>query len=113
MNAFIELMAKLPLWSLLILSGTSVALGDFFAKSWSVERRSWLILAMVLGYFFSGFFYLPTLLKGGLIVTSMIWSLLSTLALVAIGLFIFHESLTSLQIVGLILGTVAIMVLSV
>jgi len=59
----------------------------------------------------SAFFYIPSLLKEGLIVTSIFWDLLSVIGFLIIGLVIFKESLNPWQAVGAALGVIAIVVL--
>jgi len=63
------------------------------------------------GLAFSGFFFIPTLLREGLVVTSVIWSILSIIGFLAVGILIFKETLTILQIVGVIFGILALIIL--
>jgi len=101
------------MYLLIALSACGVVLGDYSAKTWSIDREPlWLIFAF-LGYFFSAFFYIPSLLKEGLVVTSLLWDLLSIIGFLFIGIVIFKENLTALQVVGAVLGTVALIILSV
>lgn len=100
------------MYALIALSACGVILGDYSAKTWSIDHRTlWLVLAFV-GYFFSAFFYIPSLLKEGLVVTSLLWDLLSMIGFIIIGLAIFKESFTPLQAVGAVLGIVALIILS-
>ena len=108
----ISLLAKLPIALLLLLSATSVVLGDYFAKSWSLNQKTVFLVLAFLGYLGSSFFYIPTLLQKGLVITSLIWSLLSILGFLFVGLVLFKETLSTLQIVGVCLGVTALIVLS-
>lgn len=112
MNLYLSFTSKLPILVLLLLSAASVVAGDYFAKRWSLDRGSMLYLLAVLGYFGSSFFYLPTLLRGGLVVTSIIWSVLSIAGFLLIGFFVFHEKVNALQIAGIVLGIVSVVLLS-
>lgn len=58
------------------------------------------------------FFYIPTLLSKGLVLTSIIWSLLSIIGFLLIGLVVFKEILTSMQIIGVSLGIIALIILA-
>jgi len=109
----IYLLAKLPVWLLLILSAGGVIAGDYFAKYWSVNQKTSLVVLSVAGYAVSALFYIPTLLKEGLVVTSILWSLLSILGFMAIGLLVFRETLSPIQWVGVVFGIIALIIFSV
>lgn len=108
----LEIFNKIPVYTLLLLSAASVITGDFFAKYWSLHRKPIFFAVALFGYFLSGLFYIPTLLREGLVLTSMIWSLLSILGFLFIGFIIFREHLSTLEIAGVILGTAALLILS-
>lgn len=65
----------------------------------------------IVAYVFYGLFFIPTLTKEGLIVSALSVILINIIGFVLIGLIIFKETLSSYQIVGLLLGTVAILLL--
>ncbi len=113
MNPVVELLQKLPVWLLLILSASSVIAGDFFAKYWSIHLRSVFYFLAIASYMLSGFFYIPTLLREGLIVTSVIWSVLSIVGFLVIGLLIFKETLSTVEIVGVLFGVISLVILSI
>jgi multidrug transporter EmrE-like cation transporter len=106
------IMQKIPVIILLIISATGVILGDFFAKYWSLHQRTIFYVIAIAGYLISSIFYIPTLLRQGLVVTSVIWSLLSIVGFLVIGLIIFKEPMTPLQMVGAGLGVLALVVLA-
>lgn len=112
MNIILEIMSHIPVWMLLMLSAASVIVGDFMAKYWSTNQRPIIFFLSILGYFFSGFFYIPTLLREGLVVTSIIWSLLSIVGFIFIGLVIFDEILTTIQIIGIVFGIISFIILT-
>ena len=113
MDLYISLLGRLPMYLLLVLSATGVVAGDYFAKKWSIDQKTSYLLLAFFGYFSSSFFYLPTLLKEGLIITAVIWVLLSTIGFLFIGIVIFKESLNLFQILGVGLGVVAIILLAI
>ncbi|MEK7187666.1 MAG: hypothetical protein AAB691_02355 [Patescibacteria group bacterium] len=106
------LLSKLPTIALLLIGAICVAVGDYFAKSWSVEQRDILYYIAFASYALSPLFYLPTLLKESLIVTTIIWSILIILVSITLGAIVFHETLSPLKWSGVILGLVALVILS-
>ena len=86
--------------------------GDYFAKYWSTTQKHPFYYIALITYFCSGFFYIPTLLKQGLVITSLIWSLLTIVGFTVIGIIIFKEHLTITQTIGLVLGIVALIILN-
>ena len=106
------LFGKIPVVALLVLSAASVIWGDFAAKSWSLNHKPlWYWLGM-LGYIGSGVFFIPTLLRQGLVVGSIIWDLLGLLGFLFVGIVIFKEQLTLMQGIGAALGGIALVLLS-
>jgi multidrug transporter EmrE-like cation transporter len=105
-------MQKIPVIVLLIISATGVILGDFFAKYWSLHQRTIFYIIAIVGYLCSSIFYIPTLLRQGLVVTSIIWSLISIVGFLFIGLVVFKEPLTTLQIVGVAFGVISLVILA-
>ncbi|MFA6050706.1 MAG: hypothetical protein WC761_05955 [Candidatus Paceibacterota bacterium] len=112
-NTYVSLASKIPVTILIILAAASVIIGDYSAKAWSVSQNNMYLLLAFLGYFFSGFFYIPTLLREGLIITSVLWVLLSTIGFIVSGYVIFKESLSLAQTIAVTLGIVSILILSV
>lgn len=100
---------KLPLWPLIILSSGFTILADILAKYWSInpEKTIWFAIASLI-YCAGALVYMPTLLKESLIVTSVLWTLLSTGGFILAGLLIFGEKLSSLQLMGLIFGVISL-----
>ena len=102
----------MPVGLLLAFSVTIGVIADFFAKYWSVNQRAAFLTIALLGYLSSGLFYVPTLLRGGLIVTSMLWSVASIVGFMLVGWLIFKESLSSTQLIGVILGAISLIILA-
>ena len=112
-SVYINVLNKLPVMVLITLAALSVILGDYAAKAWSVNQKPIILLISFLGYFLSAFFYIPTLLRESLIVSSVIWVLLSTIGFLVIGILIFKESLSTIQIIAVIFGVLSILVLGI
>lgn len=103
---------KIPLILLFTISAVSVGTGDYLAKKWSLEP-GWGLFAGSLGcYFCSSFFYLYTLPRKGLVVSCIIWSIASIIAFLFVGLVVFHETLSGLQMIGVTLGVISLLLLS-
>jgi multidrug transporter EmrE-like cation transporter len=101
---------RTSLWSVLLIAAFATIAGDLFAKYWSLNRRPLFLGLALLGYFIGSFFYIPSLLKEGLVVTSIIWTLVATLGFILIGLIVFKEQLSFWQGVGVALGALALIV---
>ena len=112
MDWFLNIFSKFPVWALLCFAAISVVAGDVLAKYWSTNVKPIFYFAALIAYAFSGFFYIPTLLREGLVITSVIWSILSIIGFLVVGIVLFKETLTSLQVVGVILGVIALVILT-
>lgn len=113
MSIYPEFLLKLPIYALLALSAGGVVVGDYFVKKWSIDQKNIFLLLTFIGYFTSSFFYIPTLLKEGLVITSVLWVLFSTIGFLFIGIIVFKETLNPTQITGVVLGVIAILLLAV
>lgn len=113
MSQIIQEISRLPLWSLILLSGIWLVVGDLFAKQWSEDQKISLFILAILSYVLYGIFFIPSLLKDGLIVTALSVILINILGFLFIGLVIFKETLSPVQIVGLILGIISVILLEV
>ncbi len=84
-------------------------LADVVAKYWSLNPEKTVLF--VLGgliYSVGAFIYIPSLLKESLIVTSVLWTLISTGGFIVMGLFLFGERLSLWQTLGLIFGLISL-----
>jgi len=97
---------------LFTISAVAVGTGDFLAKKWSLAPGWATFSGALFCYFASSFFYLQTLPRKGLVVSCVIWSLASIIAFLFVGLVIFHERLTGVQLLGVVLGTMSLLLLS-
>jgi multidrug transporter EmrE-like cation transporter len=113
METYLSLVNKIPVSMLLVMSAIAVISGDYFAKYWSVTKNHTFFILAILFYGLSAPFYVPTLLRQGLVITSIIWSLLAIVGFLIIGLFFFKETLTFFQWFGVMLGLGALVVLTI
>ncbi len=101
---------RMSLWSILLLAAAATIVGDLFAKYWSLNRKPIVLGFALAGYFLGSLFYIPSLLREGLVVTSIIWTLVATLGFILLGLILFKEQLSFWQGVGVVLGGLALLV---
>lgn len=113
MHYLLALATAVPVIVLVAVAAAANVAGDYVAKLWSEAPQVWLYAGAVALYGLSGFIYIPSLLREGLIVTSMAWTLITFIGFVLVGLFIFGEHLTTLQWAGVGCGVVALVLLSV
>ncbi|MEK7464769.1 MAG: hypothetical protein AAB617_03260 [Patescibacteria group bacterium] len=111
MNALLAIFQKVPMIVLMLIGVLFVALGDFLGKSWSLQQKHLFYFLAILSYGAGNIFYLPTLLREGLVVTTIIWSILVILVSIFIGMVMFGETLSPLRSVGVIFGVVSLVIL--
>ena len=112
MDTLVAWSQKMPLILLFAVSAILVGAGDYLAKKWSLEP-GWGLFSGSLGcYLVSAGFYMLTLTRKGLVVSCIIWSIASIVAFLFVGLVVFHETLSGLQLIGVILGTISLLMLS-
>lgn len=104
----------IPAWVWLCLSGAFFAFGEFLSKKFALNP-GWSIFGfIILVDFLSITTWLPAIFeKNQLSSTGVAWSVLSLIMTVVIGIIIFGEKLTILQVVGIMLGVAAVTLLSV
>lgn len=84
-------------------------LADIFAKNWSLGKH-WSFAAISLLFFLiANSFWLLALKNGaGLGRGAVVFSVSSAIIAVLLGIFIYHESVSRFQVLGLILGVIAL-----
>ncbi|OGZ71313.1 MAG: hypothetical protein A2904_00920 [Candidatus Staskawiczbacteria bacterium RIFCSPLOWO2_01_FULL_33_9] len=112
MNFLVNFLQKFPPLLLVVLAAFSVIVGDIFAKYWSQNPKNPFYIIAVVFYIGSAIFYIPSLLSKGLVITSILWTLISTIGLILVGVVMFKETLSFIQVVGLIFGIISLIILS-
>lgn len=101
------------LWFVLVLVAFEL-LADVFAKQFSTTGKVIFGVLSILGYVLANLAWLLSLRHGAqLSKGSVIFSALSGTGAVLIGLFIYHEKVNPYQVIGLILGLAALVLLSI
>jgi len=97
----------------LVLSALFFAVGEFFSKKFALNPSIINVMYILSAYILGTLAWLPAILqKNQLSVVGVIWSVMSLLATVSIGVLIFNEKLDIAGIVGIIFAFIAIILLS-
>ena len=98
----------------LVLSALCFAVGEYFSKKFGLAP-GWLYVGCVLASYIMGtLFWLPAIIQNNqLSIVGAMWSVMSLLATVLIGVLIFGEHLSTLAIAGIVLGFVSVFLLSI
>jgi multidrug transporter EmrE-like cation transporter len=104
----------MPAFIWLIVSGIFFAAGEFLSKKFALEP-SWVYLSFTLfAYIVSVLLWFPALIqKNQLSTTGVLWSVISLLMTVLIGLLIFGEKPNLIGVIGIIVAFVAVFLLSI
>lgn len=88
------------------------AIADILAKEYQINKGVTRFIGAISLYVLANIFWLVALRNGaGLTKGSIIFSVASAILAIFIGLFLYKESLTNLQIVGVVLGFISIVFL--
>jgi multidrug transporter EmrE-like cation transporter len=98
----------------LLLSALFFAAGEFWSKKFALTPRpSYVVLAVAI-YSLGVLAWLPAILqKNSLAIVGTIWSVMSLLATILIGVLIFSEKISLIGIAGVITAIIAIILLSI
>ncbi len=87
----------------------SELVADIFAKEYSLKGHNWLWVCAIIGYIFANIFWLSAIKNGsGLARGAILFSISSAVVATILGIFIYHESLNKIQIIGIVLGLLSI-----
>jgi drug/metabolite transporter (DMT)-like permease len=88
------------------------AVGDYLSKKWSMHPSWTMALMAVLCYTITSAAWLPALNRlQSLTITGMIWNISYVIITTLLGLLVFDERLSFTQSVGLVAGTVSIIMM--
>jgi multidrug transporter EmrE-like cation transporter len=98
----------------LIASAICFAFGEYFSKKFGLTPN-WYYVTLVFGSYMLGTaVWLPAIVqKNQLSIVGAIWSVLSLIATVLIGVLFFSEKLNTLSVLGLLLGLISVFLLSI
>ena len=87
-------------------------IADIFSKEWSLRGGVWLFVFAIAGYIIGNIFWLIALRDGsGLGRGAILFSVASAILAAVIGMVYYREHMTSLQLVGAVLGIASITLL--
>ncbi len=103
----------IPYFFWLVLSALSFAVGEYFSKKFGLEP-GWMLFACVMGSYMLGtVLWLPAIVQNNqLSIVGAMWSVMSLLATVFIGTYLFGETLNAFAVAGIALGLLAVFLLS-
>ena len=108
-----NLILVIPAIIWLIASALFFAFGEFLSKKFALNPSFTYVLIIVGVYALGTLAWLPAILqKNQLSIVGAIWSVLSLLATVLIGILIFHEHLNVIGILGIVFAIIAVALLS-
>ena len=108
-----EILTIIPSWIWITISTILFAFGEFLSKEFALNPGWKFFTFFMIINTVSAAAWIPAIFeKNQLSITGVIWSIVSLIATVAVGLLIFHEKLTPTQSVGLALGVIAVILLS-
>jgi len=97
----------------LVLSALFFAAGEFFSKKFALNPKLTIVAYILLMYIFGTLAWLPAILqKNQLSIVGAIWSVMSLLATVLIGVLLFGERLNMIGLAGIVAAFIAIILLS-
>ena len=98
----------------LVLSAICFAIGEFLSKKFALHPTLMLVIVILLVYSLGVLLWLPAIFqRNSLSTVGTIWSVMSLLATILIGILIFNEKLSWTGIVGIVFAFIAIILLSI
>jgi multidrug transporter EmrE-like cation transporter len=97
----------------LIISALFFAIGEFLSKKFALSPKITYIIFILITYSLGTLAWLPAILqKNQLSIVGTIWSVMSLIATIAIGVIIFNEGLSAIGVIGIIVAFISIILLS-
>ena len=98
----------------LIISALFFAVGEFLSKKFALSPKFSYVALLLIAYSIGVLAWLPAILqRNSLSVVGTMWSVLSLLATITIGVLIFGEKISMVGIAGIIAAIIAIVLLSI
>lgn len=109
-----NLLMAVPYIIWLTLSAVCFAMGEFFSKKFGLEPGWFFVGCIFASYGMGTLLWLPAIIQNNqLSIVGAIWSVMSLLATVLIGVVIFGEHLNLIAVAGIILGFISVFLLSI
>ena len=98
---------------LVIIVAALEVVGDILFKEWTIKNNTWLLVSGVIFYMIATTFWAFSLKYQGLAKAVVIFGVLTVIIGVLVGVFLYKEELTTLNIIGIILGLACITLLEI
>ena len=102
----------LPLWVAMILTALFNAAGDFNGKKWTQSGRTRILVIAALMYAIDQTFFAISLTFGALATNIFVVFILSSILDVLLGVLYFKEKISKTNLIGLVLGFAALILLN-
>lgn len=100
--------------SWLLLSAFCFGIGEYWSKVWSLSPTTPKALLLVVFYILGSLAWLPAIYKGqSLSIIGSIWNLICMAVTLCVGIIMFREQINHFQVVGLVFGVIAIILLNI
>lgn len=97
----------------LVISSVFFAAGEFLSKKFALQPKALSVIFILIFYSLGVLAWLPAILqKNQLSIVGTLWSVLSLLTTILIGVVIFSEKISLAGIIGIIFAFIAIILLS-
>ncbi len=97
----------------LFISMVCFGLGEYFSKQLATSLNTKTVIQVLVSYFLATLAWIPAIHRYNVIsVVGVIWSVLSILITVILGLIVFKEPVTTFKVVGIILAILSVIFLS-
>jgi multidrug transporter EmrE-like cation transporter len=108
-----NIILSIPYFVWLIISALFFAGGEFLSKKFALNPGIMLVVLLLISYGISEITWLPAILeKNKLSIVGAMWSVLSLLVTVLLGLLIFNEKISLVGGLGIIFAGVSVVLLS-
>ncbi len=88
------------------------SLADIFAKEYSIKGHWYFWVAGIIGYIIANVFWLSSIKNGSQLGRgSIIFSVVSAIIALIIGIYFYHEGSSKTQMIGMILGVLSIILI--
>ena len=109
-----HVLAATPYILWIVLSALCFAVGEYFSKKFGLQPSLTLAACVLLSYNIGTLLWLPAIVQNNqLSIVGAMWSVMSLLATVLIGVLIFGEHLSTTAIIGILLGFISVFLLSI
>ncbi len=97
----------------LVISALFFAAGEFLSKKFALNPKATWVICIFAAYSLGTLAWLPAILqKNQLSIAGTIWSVMSLIATITIGVVIFNEGISTLGVLGIVTAFISIILLT-